>query len=144
MASSVDMGGFDDYFEHAIAQMSPQGRRKLQNAIGKYLRTANRKRMTAQTGPDGDSWEKRKGSGGSSGRMFKKLRTNGHLKLRHQSNGLKMGWFGRVGSIARIHHYGLTERLQYGTAKYAARELIGITAADTDAIRSIIIEHLAS
>lgn len=141
--SSVDMSAFHAYFEHAIAQLSPQGQRKMQQAIGKYLRQANRQRLTAQTGPEGNAWPKRKGSGSASGKMFKKMRGNGHLKLKHQAGGLRMGWYGRVGSIARIHHYGLSERLQYGTAKYATRELIGINANDIDAIKSIIIEHLA-
>lgn len=142
MSSSLDMSKFDARIAHAIAQLSNQSRRQMQADIGKYLRKANQQRMAAQKSPDGATWAKRKGSGSASGPMFKKLRSSNHLKLRQQSDGLKLGWSGQVGAIARIHHYGLSQRLAYGTAKYAARELIGISDADAEAIITIITEHL--
>lgn len=140
---NLDLHQLNSWFDQALKRMSPAAVRKLEREIGDYLIRANRERITAQTAPDGQKWPERKPqTGGSNGKMMRRLRQRKHLKMRRSSGGLRVGWFGRVGRIARIHHYGLRDRLQYGIAEYPARELIGITAADVAAVEAIITRHL--
>ncbi|WP_072281630.1 phage virion morphogenesis protein [Rappaport israeli] len=127
-----------------MARLSPVALRRLQRDIGYHLREQNRKRIKAQTGADGQRWAPRKpDTGDGKGKMYKKLKQNKHLKIRHTTNGLRVGWFNRVGRIARTHHYGLREELKHGVAEYPARPLLGITAADKAGVQEIILRHLS-
>lgn len=75
-------------------------------------------------------------------KMMRKLRTGRHLRLRIIPGELRLGFTGRDARLARIHHYGLRDRLQYGIAQYPARELIGISTQDEALIRNSILRHL--
>lgn len=131
-----------DWFDAAITHMTPAQQRKLTREIGQTLRQRNQHRIRAQVGPEGQAWQQRGDAGDGKGQMFKKLRQNKRFKLRQSTGQVRVGWFGRMGQIARTHHYGLRERLQYGLASYPARELLGITPADIDAVREIMMKHL--
>lgn len=138
-----NLDGLDAWIAATLAALSPAAQVKLLRKVGQDLRRANVRRMTAQQTPDGASWASRKNPA-RRGKMMQKLRTGRHLRLTVSRGELRLGWAGRDGRLARIHHYGLRDRLQYGMAQYPARELIGISAADEALIRDSIIRHLGS
>ena len=45
--------------------------------------------------------------------------------------------------IARIHHYGLKQKIGKHNISYPKRELLGISKEDRQAIQRIVIEHVA-
>lgn len=75
-------------------------------------------------------------------KMMRKLRTPACLRQQVARGELRLGWQGRDARLAKVHHYGLRDKLQYGIAQYPARELIGITEADAALIRTLILEHV--
>lgn len=77
--------------------------------------------------------------------MFVKLRISRFMKMRATSKGVEVGYSGMAARIARIHQYGLREQVGPGAfAKYAPRELLGISRADEALIRSAVINSLGS
>lgn len=141
----LDSNTLIPWLEQAIERLSPAEQRKLAREIGKQLRVENRKRITAQTSPEGQPWAPRKKGKGKrpTGKMFKKLRTASRLKIKAQAHGVKIGWAGQDGHIARVHQYGLRQRLQWGEAQYPARALLGFAPKDVEIIKDLLIERLA-
>lgn len=77
-------------------------------------------------------------------KMMRQMHKAKNLRLRVHQESLILGWSGSAGRVARIHHFGLNEKLKYGLAQYPARELIGLTDSDKKQIRDIVIQHLES
>lgn len=88
--------------------------------------------------PDGRKWAGRKD--GTRGKMMKGLRLARNLKAKASPAGVSVGWSGRAGAIARVHHLGLRDRVkQRGViVKYQRRELIGMNSDDQDGISQIV------
>lgn len=59
--------------------------------------------------------------------MMLGLRKAKHMKVQASHNGATVGYEGRVAEIARVHHYGLSERSKENnnTINYPKRELLG-------------------
>ncbi|MFP7634285.1 phage virion morphogenesis protein [Pseudomonas veronii] len=135
-----------------LDRLEPGERSKLARSIGQELRRSQQKRVMAQENPDGSKYAPRKHRNlrGKQGRvkrklaMFKKLRTASYLKVRGDSNGVSVGFTGRIARIARVHQYGLKDRAERGApdVKYDKRELIGFTQMDLDQIRDSLLSHL--
>lgn len=125
---------------HLLERISPAAQQRLKNKIAQKLKTANKKRMTAQTSPDGDKWEKRSKTSNGKGRMMKHLKNQ--LSVRDEGETLKIGFFGSSGRLASTHHFGLAEELRSGFAIYPVRELIGITDEDEAMIEELVTEMI--
>ncbi|KAF2410512.1 phage virion morphogenesis (putative tail completion) protein [Pseudomonas antarctica] len=135
-----------------LARLEPGERSKLARNIGQELRRSQQKRVMAQENPDGSKYAPRKKRDlrGKQGRirrklaMFKKLRTASYLKVRGDSNGISVGFTGRIARIARVHQYGLKDRAERGApnVRYEQREVLGFTDADLDLIRDGLLAHL--
>lgn len=78
--------------------------------------------------------------------MFKKLRTASYLKVRSDSNGISIGFTGRIARIARIHQYGLKDRAERGAVdvRYEERKLLGFSGAEFELIRNYLSNHLTA
>ncbi|MGF6141373.1 phage virion morphogenesis protein [Pseudomonas laurylsulfatiphila] len=133
-----------------LAKLEPGARRELAKAIAKEVQPRQRKRIADQLNPDGTSFAKRKPqlrqkSGRIRRTMFNKLRTARYLKTSATSNNAVVGFVGQVERIARVHQFGLRDRVQKGgkEAQYAARELLGFTDDDVNAVHDLVISHLA-
>ncbi|MFZ6873775.1 phage virion morphogenesis protein [Undibacterium sp. Di27W] len=76
--------------------------------------------------------------------MFAKLRTNANLKVKADGNEIAVGFFGRVARIARVHQFGLNDRVakEGPVVTYAERNLIGFTSSDIETIRKSILTQL--
>ncbi|MBG6245411.1 phage virion morphogenesis protein [Candidatus Symbiopectobacterium sp. 'North America'] len=77
--------------------------------------------------------------------MFQRLRGYRFLKMRTDSNGVLVGFDGVAAHIARVHQFGQCDQIGPGTfAKYPVRELLGLSAADLQAIEHAAINSLGS
>ncbi|WP_052229390.1 phage virion morphogenesis protein [Pseudomonas fluorescens] len=138
------------HLDGLLAQLEPGARRALAKAIAKEIQPRQRKRIADQLNPDGSPFAKRKPqlrqkAGRVRRTMFSKLRTARYLKTSATSNSAVIGFVGEVERIARVHQFGLRDRVQKGgkEAQYAPRELLGFTDDDVSAIHDLVISHLA-
>jgi len=133
-----------------LASLESSQRRQLARQIARELRTANVKRIAAQVTPDGQAFEPRKVNprfrkqGSIRRGLFSKLRTARFLKTEASPDGATIGFSGRVGQIARVHHYGLRDRVRPGGPEhqYAARPLLGVTDDDIERIKALVLASL--
>jgi phage virion morphogenesis protein len=140
----------DNWLTPLIESLSAKERRVLAREVARDLRIANRERIKAQTNPDGTPYEPRSQLRGRRGHlrrkaMFTGLRTAKYLRIKTTADEAAVGFLGRVARIARVHHYGLRDRVEKGGPQhqYARRELIGITAKDADRIAESVLNHLS-
>lgn len=83
--------------------------------------------------------------------MFSKLQTTRYMKIASSQSEAAVFFAGteqRMQRIARVHHYGLRERIyQRGKrgpqVKYDARELLGLNDSAIATIGDILIDHLS-
>ncbi len=76
--------------------------------------------------------------------MFRRLRTTRFLKARATPEGASVGFSGVAARIARVHQYGLRDRVNDSgaVATYPRRELLGLSKADRMAIARQVIDSL--
>jgi phage virion morphogenesis protein len=141
---------FEAELASLLANLDNKARRKLAREIAKQLRTSQQKRIAAQLNPDGSAFDPRKPQvraqkGTIRRTMFSKLRTTKYLKTDANPNAAVVGLAGEVERIARVHQYGLRDRAQPGgpDVQYPARQLLGFTENDIEAIRDLVLVHLA-
>lgn len=146
---SDELQQLESWLTPLIEKLSPKERRILAREVARDLRIANRERIKNQINPDGTPFEPRTEFRGRSGRirrkaMFTKLRTAKYLKIKTSADEAAVGFMGQVARIARVHHYGLRDRVEKGGPQhqYARRELVGISKKDEGAIADTIIKHL--
>lgn len=133
-----------------LEQIQPAARRSLARQIATALRKRNQDRIAAQTGPDGTAYAPRRPqprlkTGRIRRKMFAKLRTSRFLLAKGDANAAMVEFAGTVQRIARVHHYGLRDRVGRGSleVEYPARELLGITDHDESAIADLVLASLA-
>ncbi|MFZ6772318.1 phage virion morphogenesis protein [Undibacterium sp. SXout7W] len=146
-----DLTQLESWAGALLAKLDPAARRKLTLQLAQELRRNQQQRVKAQQNPDGTPYaprKQRKNLRGKQGRikkqkasMFNKLRTNTHLKAKADGNGLEVGFYGRVARIARVHQYGLRDKISAGGGEvlYDRRELIGYSETATN----IAYSHIA-
>ncbi|MGY2231588.1 phage virion morphogenesis protein [Pseudomonas tolaasii] len=135
-----------------LVRLESDERSKLARNIGRELRRSQQKRVMEQANPDGRKYAPRKhrdlrGKKGRSLRklaMFMKLCTARYMKVRGDSNGITMGFTGRIARIARVHQYGLKDRAERGAPdmRYEQREVLGFTNSDFDLIKNMLLTQL--
>jgi len=147
---SDDLTALETWLNPLLAKLEPQERTKLAKEAAREIRKNQTKRITAQKNPDGSAFEKRKPRDlrGKQGRikkkMFQKLKMARYLKAQGSEQAMTVGFTGRVARIARVHQYGLKDRAERGApdVRYARRELLGLSEADLEIVRSLIIDQL--
>lgn len=156
------MSGDVDQLAHWLApllsRLEPAQLRRLARDVARDLRAANAATMRAQRTPDGAPWEPRKRPAKPPKKarrtqrgklraqaMFTKLRAAKHLRASAQGSAAVVQFVGRAQRIARVHHFGLRDRVMPGGPMYdyPARELLGITPDMQQKISERIIDHLA-
>ncbi len=156
----ADFTALENWAGDMLRKLQPQQQRRLQLDIARQLRKSNAERMRAQTDPDGNRWEPRKAPSNTlrSKRqqlrqqakqrrpMFAKMRQARHLKARSQGNAAVVEIASRAQRIARVHHFGQTDAVTPGGPQYEypARELIGISQADYDTLRDVLLGFFSS
>lgn len=141
----------DDWLRSVLAAAAPAQRRALLRDLIAALRSSQAERIAAQRNPDGSPYAPRKPQPrlrAARGRlrrrtMFARLRTNAYLKTSADAESAEVMIGGEAGRIARVHQYGLQDRVQRGrglTIRYPVRELLGFTS---DERRSVVQTALA-
>lgn len=109
--------------------MPDQSRARLHKAIGAVLSESN---PASALNPDGSSYEPRRVTARSKkGRikrqMFAKLRTTKYLKTAASADSASVQFEGKLQRIARVHNYGLRDRVSRKgpEVRYAERQLLG-------------------
>lgn len=76
--------------------------------------------------------------------MFAKLRTKKYLKTAASADSASVQFEGKVQRIARVHHYGLRDRVSRKgpEVRYAERRLLGFNDEATLQIKTILSSYL--
>ena len=76
--------------------------------------------------------------------MFSRLRMARYLKAQADPNTAVVTFAGTAQRIATVHHFGLRDRVNKNglMAQYPARELLGLDAADIDAVTEMVVRHV--
>lgn len=139
-----------------LTRLEPAGRVAAMRDIARTLRRSQQQRIASQKNPDGTAYDARKVRAKPDGRqrdkrgrvkraaMFVKMRTGRFLKVETDATGLAIGFDGRVARLARVHQFGERSRVAPGGPeyKYPARMLLGMTEADRELIRDLLLKHI--
>jgi phage virion morphogenesis protein len=140
-----DLQRVDDWLAALLANLEPAARNRMMRQLAQELRRSQQQNIRLQRNPDGTAFEPRRVTARSKkGRikrqMFAKLRTTKYLKTAATADSASVQFDRNVQRIARVHHYGLRDRVSRRgkTALYPARKLLGFT----DNTRYLILEIL--
>lgn len=134
-----------------LAKLSPAEVRKLTRTIAIGLRRSQRQRILAQRNPDGSAFAPRKlrasAPGGKrlrAGKMFSKISQAKHLKAKSEGDAAVVEFTAQANRIARVHQFGLRDRVSRRgpQVRYPSRQLLGITDAEREHVRDLILHHL--
>lgn len=147
-----DLNRLQDWLAPLLVKLSDGERRQLAREVARRTRALNQQNLAAQQTPEGQAWVPRKNRSRDAkgqlrqGPMFRKLRLARHLRMRALSNEAVVEFVGRAARIARVHHYGLRDRVTDTGAQYQypARELLGLSDAQMDDITDLILAHLTN
>ncbi|OVU21373.1 phage virion morphogenesis protein [Klebsiella pneumoniae] len=140
----------DDWLSALLANLEPAARSRMMRQLSQELRRTQQHNIRMQRNPDGSSYEPRRVTARSKkGRikrqMFTKLRTTKYLKTAASADTASVQFEGKVQRIARVHHYGLRDRVSRKgpEIRYAERKLLGLNGCEK-LIRKIFIMNLFS
>lgn len=145
----ADLHKVDAWLDALLAQLEPAARTKMLREVARDVRRIQQANITAQRAPDGTEWEPRRMTARSKkGRirrkMFTKLKTAKYLKAKANTDVAEVAFVPAVQKMARVHHFGLRERINRGRTlvKYAERPLLGITHEANTLTAEILIRWL--
>lgn len=128
-----DLQRVDDWLAALLANLEPAARNRMMRQLAQELRRSQQQNIRLQRNPDGTAFEARRVTARSKkGRikrqMFAKLRTTKYLKTAATADFASVQFDGKVQRIARVHHYGLRDRVRRNgpEARYPARRLLGV------------------
>ena len=128
-----DLQRVDDWLAALLANLEPAARNRMMRQLAQELRRSQQLNIRLQRNPDGTTFEPRRVTARSKkGRikrqMFAKLRTTKYLKTAATADSASVQFDGKVQRIARVHHYGLRDRVRRNgpEARYPARRLLGV------------------
>ena len=77
--------------------------------------------------------------------MFAKLRTAKYLNIVASADSASVQFEGKVQRIARVHHYGLRDRVSRKgqEVRYAKRQLLGLKDSDIFLRQETLLEWIA-
>ncbi|EBV4153566.1 phage virion morphogenesis protein, partial [Salmonella enterica subsp. enterica serovar Newport] len=106
----------DDWLTALLANLEPAARNRMMRQLAQQLRRTQQQNIRLQRNPDGSGYEPRRVTARSKkGRikrqMFAKLRTTKYLKTAASADSASVQFDGKVQRIARVHHYGLRDRV---------------------------------
>lgn len=144
-----DLQRVDDWLAALLANLEPAARSRMMRQLAQELRRNQQKNIRLQRNPDGSGYEPRRVTARSKkGRikrqMFAKVRTTKYLKTAASADSASVQFAGQVQRIARVHHYGLRDRVSRRgpDVRYAERRLLGLTQNDVGKIKSFMIDYI--
>lgn len=144
-----DLQRVDDWLEALLANLEPAARNRMMRQLSQELRRSQQQNIRLQRNPDGTGFESRRVTARSKkGRikrqMFAKLRTTKYLKTAATADSASVQFDGKVQRIARVHHYGLRDRVRRNgpEVRYPARRLLGKNELVNRIVKSNLLEWL--
>lgn len=132
------------------ANLEPAARNRMMRQLAQQLRRTQQQNIRLQRNPDGIGYEPRRVTARSKkGRikrqMFAKLRTTKYLKTAASADSASVQFDGKVQRIARVHHYGLRDRVSRKgpEVRYAERRLLGVNDEVETITRDTLLRWLA-
>ena len=140
----------DDWLTALLANLEPAARSRMMRQLAQQLRRTQQQNIRLQRNPDGSGYEPRKvkartKKGRIKRQMFSKLRTAKYLKTAAKADSASVQFEGKVQRIARVHHYGLRDRVKKGGPEvvYTRRELLGYSKDFENQLIDTIISALS-
>ncbi|HHI1838193.1 TPA: phage virion morphogenesis protein [Enterobacter cloacae] len=144
-----DLQRVDDWLAALLANLEPAARNRMMRQLAQELRRSQQQNIRLQRNPDGTAFEARRATARSKkGRikrqMFAKLRTTKYLKTAATADSASVQFEGKVQRIARVHHYGLRDRVRRNgpEVRYPARRLLGKNELVNKIVKSNLLEWL--
>lgn len=142
----AELSEVDAWLSALVANLQPAARKKMLRELAQEVRRNQQVNIRLQRDPDGKAFTPRKVTvrskkGRIKRQMFSKLRTAKYLKARADSSTATVEFIGQVQKVARVHHYGLRDRVRPNgpTVKYDKRRLLGLNDKRLrDAIISLV------
>ncbi|WP_454520539.1 phage virion morphogenesis protein [Citrobacter koseri] len=145
-----DLQRVDDWLAALLANLEPATRNRMMRQLAQELRRSQQQNIRLQRNPDGTTFEPRRVTARSKkGRikrqMFAKLRTTKYLKTAATADSASVQFDGKVQRIARVHHYGLRDRVRRNgpEARYPARRLLGVNDEVETITRDTLLRWLS-
>ncbi len=145
-----DLQRVDDWLAALLANLEPAARNRMMRQLAQELRRSQQQNIRLQRNPDGTAFEPRRVTARSKkGRikrqMFAKLRTTKYLKAAATADSASVQFEGKVQRIARVHHYGLRDRVRRNgpEARYPARRLLGVNDEVETITRDTLLRWLS-
>ncbi|EPH2675989.1 MULTISPECIES: phage virion morphogenesis protein [Enterobacter cloacae complex] len=145
-----DLQRVDDWLAALLANLEPAARNRMMRQLAQELRRSQQQNIRLQRNPDGTTFEPRRVTARSKkGRikrqMFAKLRTTKYLKTAATAESASVQFDGKVQRIARVHHYGLRDRVRRNgpEARYPARRLLGVNDEVETITRDTLLRWLS-
>nr|WP_207618757.1 phage virion morphogenesis protein [Klebsiella pneumoniae] len=140
----------DAWLDALLAGLEPAARKRMMRELAQQLRRSQQKNIRMQRNPDGTAYEPRRVTartkqGRIRRQMFAKLRTTKYLKAIASQDAASVEFESRVQRIARVHHYGLRDRVSRKglVIRYAERQLLGINSEVKALIMDVLQEWLS-
>lgn len=140
----------DAWLDALLAKLEPAERKRMLREVARDVRRIQQANMTAQRAPDGSTWEPRRVSartkpGRIKRKMFVKLKTAKYLKTKATGDSAEVAFVPAVQRLARVHHYGLRDRVSKRgiKVKYAERPLLGINGEIEATVSGVLLGWLA-
>ena len=144
-----DLQRVDEWLAALLANLEPAARNRMMRLLAQELRRSQQQNIRLQRNPDGTTFEPRRVTARSKkGRikrqMFAKLRTTKYLKTAATADSASVQFDGKVQRIARVHHYGLRDRVRRNgpEARYPARRLLGVNDEVETVTRDTLLHWL--
>lgn len=140
----------DAWLDALLAGLEPAARKRMMRELAQQLRRSQQKNIRMQRNPDGTAYEPRRVTartkqGRIRRQMFAKLRTTKYLKAIASQDTASVEFESRVQRIARVHHYGLRDRVSRKgmEVRYAKRRLLGMNHETDMLIQGKLFEYLS-
>nr|WP_249743305.1 phage virion morphogenesis protein [Citrobacter braakii] len=144
------MHKLDEWLTALLANLEPATRQRMMRQLAQELRRNQQNNIRLQRNPDGSGYEPRKVTartkkGRIKRQMFSKLRTAKYLKTAASTDTASVQFAGQVQRIARVHHYGLRDRISRRgpEVRYAERRLLGVSNEVETVTRDNLLRWLA-
>ena len=140
----------DAWLAALLANLEPAARKRMMRELAQQLRRTQQQNIRLQRNPDGSGYEPRRviarsKKGRIKRQMFAKLRTTKYLKTTASADSASVQFDGKVQRIARVHHYGLRDRVSRKgpEVRYAERRLLGVNEEVETVTRDTLLRWLA-
>ncbi|ROS31937.1 phage virion morphogenesis protein [Raoultella terrigena] len=145
----AELQNVEAWLDALLAGLEPAARKRMMRELAQQLRRSQQKNIRMQRNPDGTAYEPRRVTartkqGRIRRQMFAKLRTTKYLKAIASPDSASVEFEGRVQRIARVHHYGLRDRVSRKGAevKYSERRLLGVNNEVEELTRDILLRWI--